>query len=485
MIPSQDFLSVASQNQSLWDRAITSQSRGHVTCTKVSQSILEDQLSYHLGKFESAVEEGNSESVSNCLKHIRSSLTPEDENRRLGPFVFKDLEAYKTHEILLELLDSPMEDNDIKNIMDILCRRYLSDERGRKLLRDSSLSRTLLDMTRTGCNADYTGDLFVGLLSMMIDVPGFKQHFIEEGFVDDLKQAYAQLEGDTPVLEFSMLIMELMSDAEEDWVDTLIQLVPILGEIIDCDLKGQKHVIYAYRALFLLVRKYMDTRSVMVDERILEIAFGQALSSETDLEQFQVIIQFLAALSRDGSYADDIMSTELIAAVCNKIREVIEYRDKEPMYQIFVDTMTIATTMPELLSMVFQSELFDFMKEVVDNRSPHRILVEISRVVVHIIMITRDLDLINVIWTAEFVIPAFETLIQMDDANLVADGLFAIKSLMILAQDATLDEITTTMMEQEEILENVNMIILDNEFNDSVIALAKDVEEILQGKHDD
>ena len=417
---SSDFRAIVPVRDAQWRRASDvrgSESGGRKKA--VSRAKIVEQLPVHLVALEKEMnsESRNIDIISSSLRCIVTTVREE--------FPYDVVYPFKTHLILIELLSSPLPLEDIANILFILCRGYMSDRNGRNLLIENKVPATLLAILASGCDASCVGSLFVGLRHLIVEVPDFKRHFIESGFVKQVLGAYEALQADMPALEMCLLLKAMMyAPIEDGWVETLMSVVPVLLSYVAAEEPAQTRI--AFQALRHLSTVRPETREELARIGVVRVSLDLLLSSETTSGVFGTVLHFMARFCADGKGVNDVVSLDLVNAAVEQLHGLIDHgAAPRTVNHVFVDVVSLLRHERETTKWILETELYAFMKEVIVRGSPYVLHIEASRVV-GVIVLTRDVELISMVYENDIMARAIDALLKVDDERMNRLGLDAV-----------------------------------------------------------
>ena len=408
---SSDFREILPVRDAQWQRASDVRgSESSIRRKSVSRAKIVEQLPVHLVALEKEMnsESRNIDVISSSLRCIVTTVREE--------FPYDVVYPFKTHLILIELLSSPLPLEDIANILFILCRGYMSDRNGRNLLIENKVPATLLAILASGCDVSCVGSLFVGLRYLIIEVPDFKRHFIESGFVKQVLSAYEALQADMPALELCLLLKAMMyAPIEDGWVETLMSVVPVLLSYVGAEQPAPTRI--AFQALRHLSTVRPETREELVRIGVFG-SLDLLLSSETTSGVFGTVLHFVARFCADGKWASDVVSLDLVNAAVEQLHGLIDHgAAPRTVNHVFVDMVSLLRHSRETTKWILETELYAFMKEVIVRGSPYVLHIEASRVV-GVIVLTRDVELIGIVYQNEIMARAIDALLKVDDERM-------------------------------------------------------------------
>jgi hypothetical protein len=227
----------------------------------------------------------NDELVSADLRAILISLQ--------SGFPFPVLHVFSTHSILLRFLHEPQIERVISLSLAILCRHYMADRDGRDLLMAAGFQADLLRILSVGGPVDVAGSLFAGIAHEIWFNAKFKKDFIEEGFIRGILQASEQLQADCPKLEICVLAEELMRHPiEEEWVDPIGELVPMLADFARDDRLGRR----AFQAFRAFARAHPRAAQCVLGSGAVASAVDLILREIAGVRLFQTALSFVAVI---------------------------------------------------------------------------------------------------------------------------------------------------------------------------------------------
>ena len=430
---SSDFREILPVRDAQWQRASDVRgSESSIRKKSVSRAKIVEQLPVHLVALEKEMnsESRNIDVISSSLRCIVTTVREE--------FPYDVVYPFKTHLILIELLSSPLPLEDIANILFILCRGYMSDRNGRNLLIENKVPATLLAILASGCDVSCVGSLFVGLRYLIIEVPDFKRHFIESGFVKQVLSAYEALQADMPALELCLLLKAMMyAPIEDGWVETLMSVVPVLLSYVGAEQPAPTRI--AFQALRHLSTVRPETREELVRIGVFG-SLDLLLSSETTSGVFGTVLHFVARFCADGKWASDVVSLDLVNAAVEQLHGLIDHgAAPRTVNHVFVDMVSLLRHSRETTKWILETELYAFMKEVIVRGSPYVLHIEASRVV-GVIVLTRDVELIGIVYQNEIMARAIDALLKVDDERMNRLGLDAVSVFFDVAATTANEE---------------------------------------------
>lgn len=469
-----DFQAVVPLKDAQWRRASYVASGGtHNRYRSSAKSDLVTQLPWHLVNLENQVKADppNMDAISSTLRCIAKTIEEE--------FPYEVVHPFKTHTVLLELLNQPMSAEDISNILFILCSGYMSHPNGRNLLIESGVPTSLLAVLANGCDASCVKPLFIGLRYLILEVRDFKRHFIESGFISQIQNACEALQADLPVIETCRLIKSLMyRPIEDSWVDPVMNIVPTLLSFVVPDEPIRVRIVFQALRHLAVVRP--ETRDRLVEFGVLRVAIDLLLGGATT-GVFESVLHFLAQFCRDGKCLREVVSEQLVNAVVERIHRLIEQQLQKDLNHVFVDMTSLLIQENELIEMLLGSQVYAFMTEVIARGSPWVVFIEASRIV-GVIVQKRKVEFIASVYQNEVMFKAIDALLQVDDARMNMLGLDMVTTFFEVATATANGEWVEALKGQAWLRGDVEALVEDSASEDVQGAAGRVLEAVLSNE---